>query len=94
MAITILDFSHTTQGNYMNPSYYIDSFQSLKRSFTNKVITDPTLNKAANSFIDAQTAWAKMVADNSIDLTKHYFDQLAKVNYTKKAKKESKNESV
>ena len=94
MAITILDLSHTTQGNYMNPSYYIDSFQSLKRSLTNKVITDPTLNKAANSFIDAQTAWAKMVADNSIDLTKHYFDQLAKVNYTKKAKKESKNESV
>ena len=78
----------------MNPSYYIDSFQSLKRSLTNKVITDPTLNKAANSFIDAQTAWAKMIADNSIDLTKHYFDQLAKVTYTKKTKKESKNESV
>ena len=75
----------------MNPSYYIDSFQSLKRSLTNKVITDTTLNKAANSFIDAQTVWAKMVAENSIDLTKHYFDQVAKVTY---AKKESKNESV
>lgn len=75
----------------MNPSYYIDSFQSLKRSLTNKVITDPTFNKAANSFIDAQTAWAKMIAENSIDLTKHYFDQVAKVTYTKK---ESKNESV
>ena len=92
MAITILDFLHTTQGTYMNPSYYIDSFQSLKRSLTNKIITDPTLNKAANSFIDAQTSWAKMVAENSIDLTKHYFDQVAKVTYTKK--KESKNESV
>jgi hypothetical protein len=87
MAITILDFSHTTQGNYMNPSYYIDSFQSLKRSLTNKVITDEILNKAANSFIDAQTAWAKMVAENSIDLTKHYFDQIAKVTYTKKDSK-------
>ena len=75
----------------MNPSYYIDSFQSLKRSLTNKVITEPILNKAANSFIDAQSAWAKMIANNSIDLTKHYFDQVAKVTY---AKKESKNESV
>jgi len=71
----------------MNPSYYIDSFQNLKRSLTNKVITDETLNKAAHSFIDAQTAWAKMVAENSIDLTKHYFDQIAKVTYTKKDSK-------
>jgi hypothetical protein len=70
----------------MNPSYYIDSFQSLKRSLTNKVITDETLNKAANSFIDAQSTWAKMVAENSINLTKHYFEQLAKVNYTKDSK--------
>jgi hypothetical protein len=78
----------------MNPSYYIESFQSLKRSLTNKVITEPVLNKAANSFIDAQTAWAKMVADNSLDLTKHYFDQIARVTNTKKAKKEIKHESV
>lgn len=70
----------------MNPSYFIDSFQSLKRSLTNKVITDPTLNKAANSFIDAQSAWAKMVAENSIELTKHYFDQVAKFSYPKKSK--------
>lgn len=79
----------------MNPSYYIDSFQSIKRSLTNKVITDPTLNKAANSFIDAQTAWAKMVADNSIDITKHYFDQLAKTTATTtKKSKRIENESV
>lgn len=79
----------------MNPSFYIDSFQSLKRSFTNTVITEPTLNKAANSFIDAQTVWAKMVADNSVAITKHYFDQLAKTTAApKKSKKESQNESV
>ena len=87
MAITILDLSHTTQEIIMNPSYYIDSFQSLKRSLTNKVITDPTLNKAANSFIDAQTAWAKMVAENSIELTTHFFDQLAKTTCPKKDSK-------
>jgi hypothetical protein len=70
----------------MNPSYYIDFFQSLKRSLTNKVITDETLNKAANSFIDAQSTWAKMVAENSINLTKHFFDELAKTTYTKDSK--------
>lgn len=78
----------------MNPSYFIESFQSVKRSLTNKVITEPALNKAANSFIDAQTAWAKMVAENYIDLTKHYFDQLDATTRTKKAKKEIKHESV
>ena len=67
----------------MNPSYYIDSFQSLKRSLTNKVITDPTLNKAANSFIDAQGTWAKMVAENSINLTKHFFDKVAELKESK-----------
>ena len=71
----------------MNPSYFIDSFQNLKRSLTNKVITDPTMNKAANAFIEAQSTWAKMVAENSIELTKHYFDQLAKPVYTKKEAK-------
>ena len=71
----------------MNPSYYIDSFQNLKRSLTNKVITDETLNKADNSFIDAQGTWAKMVAENSINLTKHFFDELAKTTYTKKDSK-------
>jgi hypothetical protein len=70
----------------MNPSYYIDSFQSLKRSLTNKVITDPIFNKAANSFIDAQSIWAKMVAENSINLKKHYFDQLAEITHAKDSK--------
>lgn len=62
----------------MNPAYFIDSFQSIKRSLTNKVITDPILNKAANSFIDAQSTWAKMITENSINVTKHCFDQVAK----------------
>jgi len=68
----------------MNPSYYIDSFQSLKRSLTNKVITDTTLNKAANSFIDAQTAWAKMVVDNTTTIAKYCFDKQSDILYPKK----------
>lgn len=76
------------------PSFYIDSFQSIKHDFTNKVITDPVLNKAANDFIDAQSAWAKMVVNNSTTVTKYCFDKLAKAPSTKKSTKESQNESV
>jgi hypothetical protein len=69
------------------PSFYIDSFQSLKHDFTNKVITDPVLNKAANDFIDAQSAWAKMVVNNSTTVTKYLFDKQAEVMYPKKDSK-------
>mgnify|MGYP000910919368 CR=1 FL=1 len=69
------------------PQFYIDSFQSLKHSFTDKVITDPTLNKAANAFIDAQTAWAKMIVDNSTNITKYCFDKQTEVMYPKKDSK-------
>ncbi len=69
------------------PQFYIDSFQSLKHSFTDKVITDPTLNKAANAFIDAQTAWAKMIVDNSTIITKYCFDKQTEVMYPKKDSK-------
>jgi len=61
------------------PEFYIDSFQSLKHSFTNKVITDPILNKAANAFIDAQTDWAKMVVLNTTNIAKYMADQQTEV---------------
>jgi len=69
------------------PSFYIDSFQSLKHDFTNKVITDPTLNKVANDFIDAQSAWAKMVVNNSTTVAKYLFDKQTEVMYPKKESK-------
>jgi len=69
------------------PQFYIDSFQSLKHSFTDKVITDPTLNKAANAFIDAQTAWAKMIVNNSTTVTKYLFDKQTEVMHPKKESK-------
>lgn len=80
--------SHTTQGTIMfTPQFYIDSFQNLKHSFTNKVITDPALNKAANDFIDAQTTWAKMVVDNTTAVTKYYFDKQSELLYPRKESK-------
>lgn len=54
--------------------FYIDSFQSTKRTITNQIFTDPKLNKAANSFIDAQTQFAKMMARNTVDMLKYSAD--------------------
>ena len=66
------------------PEFYIDSFQSTKRMLTNKVYTDPTLNKAANDFITAQTAFAKMLAKNYIDLSTYSVEAISKVMFPKK----------
>jgi hypothetical protein len=66
------------------PEFYIDSFQSTKRMLTNKVITDPTLNQAANDFITAQTTFAKMLSKNYIDLSTYSVDAMSKVFFPKK----------
>jgi hypothetical protein len=61
------------------PDFYIDTFQESKRVITNKIITDPTLNKAAQDYINAQTAFAKMLAHNAIDITKYSVESISKV---------------
>jgi hypothetical protein len=66
------------------PEFYIDLFQSSKRQMTNQVYKDDTLNKACNSFIDAQTAFAKMLAKNYIDLAAYSADSISKVMFPKK----------
>ena len=58
------------------PDFYIDSLQNTKRNITNKVITDQTLNKAANDYINAQTAFAKMLSKNATDIAKYSVDSL------------------
>jgi dihydroneopterin aldolase len=60
------------------PDFYIDSFQSIKKVVTNQVFKDKTLNKAANDYIDAQTAFAKMMAHNTVDLFKYSVDSVSK----------------
>lgn len=51
---------------------YIDAFQHTKKVATNAVITDTELNKAAHRFIDAQTAFGKMLAKNTETVMKHF----------------------
>ena len=59
---------------YFTIESQIDAFQTTKRGLTDKIITDPTLNKAAHSFIDSQTAFAKMLAQNFTDISKYSMD--------------------
>ncbi len=61
------------------PDFFIDTFQDTKRIVTNQIFKDPTLNKAANDYINAQTAFAKMLAHNTIDITKYSVESISKV---------------
>lgn len=66
------------------PDFFIDGFQNTKRAVTNAVFKDPTLNKAAHSYIDAQTAFAKVLVNNTIDMTRYSVDSLSGVLFPKK----------
>jgi hypothetical protein len=48
------------------------------------LIKNSTLNKAAKDYIDAQTVFAKMMANNAIDLAKYSMDTFTKCVYPKK----------
>ena len=54
-----------------NMEFFIDTFQGIKKDLTNKIITDKVMNQAANNYIVAQTAFAKMLVRNTSDLVKH-----------------------
>ena len=66
------------------PHFYIDSFQNTKKVITNAVFTDKTLNKAAHAYIDAQTAFAKVLANNTIEMTRYSVESVSKVLFPKK----------
>lgn len=68
------------------PDFYIESFQATKKALTNQVFTDPKLNKAAIKFIDAQTQFAKMLTQNTIDMTRYHVDSISGLMYPTKAK--------
>ena len=65
------------------PDFYIDLLQTTKRTMTNQVNKDETLNKAANDFISAQTAFAKMLLNNTLTLTQYSVESISKVLYPK-----------
>jgi hypothetical protein len=73
------------------PEFYIDLFQSSKRQLANQIVKDETLNKACNSFIDAQTAFAKMITKNYVDVSTYSVDAISKVLFPKTLDNLSKN---
>ncbi len=77
------DYNTYTGGVMFSPQFYIESFQNTKKILTDKVIKDATLNKAAHAYIDAQTKFALMLADNAVELAKYSVDSLSKVMFPK-----------
>jgi hypothetical protein len=69
-----------------SPSFYIDSFQCTKKIITDQIFKDSTLNKAAHAYIDAQTAFAKVLVNNAIDVTGYMVDSLSSKLFTKEEK--------
>lgn len=67
-----------------SPEFYIDSFQNTKKLVTDKVLTDPALNKAAHAYINAQTQFAKMIANNTIDMARYSVETVSKYWFPKK----------
>lgn len=61
---------------FATPVFFIDVFQDTKRNLTNQIIKDPTINKVANNFIDAQTEFAKMLANNTVDVLKYSVESI------------------
>lgn len=66
------------------PEFFIDSFQGTKKAVTNTVFKDPTLNKAAHAYIDAQTAFAKVLVQNTVEMTRYSVDSISSVLFPKK----------
>ena len=65
------------------PNFYLDLLQTTKRGLTNKIFTDPTINKACHSFMAAQLELAKTITNNYIDLTAYSVESMSRVFYPK-----------
>ena len=77
------DTNTYTGGVMFSPSFYIESFQNTKKVITNQIFKDPVLNKAAHAYIDAQTKFALMLADNTLEVAKYSVESVSKVLFPK-----------
>lgn len=65
------------------PESIIDTFQGTKKSLTNAVFQDKTLNKAAHDYIDSQTAFAKMLVRNTVEVTRYSVESISSKLFSK-----------
>lgn len=56
------------------PEFFLDVLQSTKRIMTDRVITDPVLNKAAHDFMNVQLSFGKVLCGNTTTITKYFVD--------------------
>ena len=81
----IYNNTYTNTGGVMfSPHFYIESFQNTKKVVADQIFKDPALNKAAHAYIDAQTQFAKMAINNTIDMAKYSVDSISKYLFPQK----------
>jgi hypothetical protein len=68
----------------MDPEIFIDTLCGVKRFMTDKIITEPVMNKAAHDFINAQSNFAKMLLNNHYIISKHSMDSISAFWFPKK----------
>ena len=81
----IYNTDYTNTGGVMfSPVFYIESFQNTKKIVADQIFKDAALNKAAHAYIDAQTQFAKMAVNNTIDMAKYSVESISKHWFPKK----------
>jgi len=76
-------YTNTQGGVMFSPVFYIESFQNTKKIVADQIFKDTALNKAAHAYIDAQTQFAKMAINNTIEVAKYSVDSVSKVLFPK-----------
>jgi hypothetical protein len=69
------------------PEPLINSIQLFRKTLVNQMISEPSLNKLANAYIDMQTEFAKNLVNATYEFYKYSADAAAGTIYTKSAKK-------
>lgn len=81
----IYNNTYTNTGGVMfSPVFYIESFQNTKKIVADQIFKDVALNKAAHAYIDAQTQFAKMAVNNTIDMAKYSVESISRHWFPKK----------
>lgn len=61
----------------------IDTIQKTKRAVFHKIVYDERLLEVGDTFIDAQTKFAKTMVDTTVDLARYSWDAVTRVWYYK-----------
>lgn len=65
------------------PDTFIDTVQNAKRFVVNTFVQDEKIKQGLHDYIDAQTEFVKVVANNAVDFTKLTVERTLKTDYAK-----------